>query len=88
MEPFGQAIKEHLELKERNSVLEQEMPLASYRGEQVLANHAMFRSEADAQQEENSSDTAEADWPRAEADMGLHSPEELWVAEPVFNWGD
>ena len=34
--PFGQAIKEHLELKERNSGLEREMPLARYWAEDLL----------------------------------------------------
>lgn len=88
MEAFGQAIKEHLELQERNSGLERELPLASYRAEQVLANHAMFRSEAQAQQEETASEAEQDDWPLAEADTDLSTPAALWVGEPVFDWGD
>jgi hypothetical protein len=86
MEPFGQAIKEHLELKERNSGLEREMPLASYRAEHVLANHAMFRSEAEARHEETPSE--QHDWPLAEPDIDLPTAEGLWVGDPAFDWGD
>ncbi len=84
MEPFGQAIKEHLELKQRNSGLEREMPLASYRAEHVLANQAMFRSEAEAQQVENSSESEQDEWPLAD----LPTAEEMWVGDPAFDWGD
>jgi hypothetical protein len=88
MEPFGEAIKEHLELKERNSGLERVMPLASYRAEHVLANDASFRSEADAQQVENSSESEQDEWPLGEPDTGLPVPEELWVGARAFDWGD
>ena len=88
MEPFGQAIKEHMELKERNSGLEREMPLASYRAEHVLVNHALFRSEAEAQHEETASESGQEEWPLAEPDRNLHSAEEVWVGEPVFDWGE
>jgi hypothetical protein len=66
MEPFGQAIKEHLELKERNSGLERVMPLATYRSEHLLANQAPFRSEAEAPQEKSASESEQDDWPWAE----------------------
>jgi hypothetical protein len=77
-----------LELQERNSGLERELPLASYRAEQVLANHAMFRSEAQAQQEETASDAEQDDWPLAEAETDSFYAGGTWVGEPVFDWGD
>jgi hypothetical protein len=86
MDPFEDAIKEHLELKERNSILEPEMPLARYRAEHMLANHAMFRSEAEAQEEDTGGE--QDDWPLAEPDTDLPEPEELWVGDPAFDWGD
>jgi hypothetical protein len=88
MESFGQAIKAHMELKERNSGLEGEMPLDSYRAEHVLGNQAMFSSEADGQQVDTSSETAQDARPLAEPDTGLPMPEELWVGTRGFDWGD
>jgi hypothetical protein len=88
MDPFEHAIKEHLELKERNSMLESEMPLARYRAAHMLANHAMFRSEAEAQEEEAGSENERDDWPLAEPDTDLPEPEGLWVGDPAFDWGD
>jgi hypothetical protein len=87
MESFGQAIKEHLELKERNSELEGEMPLASYRAEQVLAVDA-FGPEADVLQLDTSGETEQDARPLAEPDTGLSAPEELWVGTRAFDWGD
>jgi len=88
MEQFGQAIREHLELQERNSGLEREMPLASYRAEQALASQAMFGSEADAPEVDSSSKTEQDVQPRMEPDTGLPVPEELWVGARAFDWGD
>ena len=88
MESFGQAIKAHMELKERNRRLEGEMPLDSYRAEHVLANQAMFSLEADGQQAKTSSETEQDAWPLAEPDTGLQMPEELWVGTRGFDWGD
>ena len=87
MESFGQAIKEHLELKERNSELEREMPLASYRAENVVAADA-FGSEADVPQMDPSSETEQNARPLAELHTGLSAPEELWVGTRGFDWGD
>jgi hypothetical protein len=88
MEPFGQAIKEHLELKERNSMLESEMPLARYRAAHMPADHALFRSEAEAREEETASEKEQDEWPLADPDTDLPAPEELWGGNPAFDWGD
>jgi hypothetical protein len=88
MESFGQAIKAHMELKERNSRLEAEMPLDSYRAEHVLGNQALFSSEADGQLVDTSSETEQDVRPSAERDIGLPVPEELWVGTRGFDWGD
>jgi hypothetical protein len=88
MESFGQAIKAHMELKERNSGLEGEMPLDSYRADQVLGNQAMFSSEADGQHVDPSGETEQDARPPAEPDTVLPVPEELWVGTRGFDWGD
>ena len=87
LSPFKQAIKEHLVLRAQNTVLEVEMPLARYRSEEISANHAVFKSEADAVQEETP-EGAQPDWPVAEADSGLLPSGELWAGSPTFEWGD
>jgi hypothetical protein len=88
MESFGQAIKAHMELKERNSRLEGEMPLDSYRAEHDLVDDAPFGLEADGQQVDASSETEQNARPLAEPDTGLPMPEELWVGTRGFDWGD
>ena len=88
MESFGQAIKAHMELKERNSRLEAEMPLDSYRAEHLLGSQAEFSSEADGPLVDTSSETEQDARPLAEPDTGLPVPEELWVGTRGFAWGD
>ena len=84
--PFKQAIKEHLVLRAQNSVLDAEMPLARYRSEEIVANHAVFKSEAEAVREETL-EGARADWP-VSADAGLFASRELWTRSPTFEWGE
>ena len=49
---FAQAIQEHLELKQRNSDLEREMPLDVYKSEDPFENHPLFKTEEQARLEE------------------------------------
>ena len=66
---FKDAIKEHLELKERNRRLEPTMPLGDYR-------------EADVDLDDGHGDLLAPDgphgWPSAEG-LGLAAPAELWT---------
>jgi hypothetical protein len=84
MEPFEQAIQEHLELQRRNAALETTMPLDRYRVADALDKHGLFKSESEARREDNASSS----WPTAESDTGRYPPEEFWVAAPAFDWGD
>ena len=83
MEPFEQAIQEHLELQRRNAALEATMPLDRYRVAEALDGHGLFKSESEARMEE----TASSAWPTSESDTGLYPPEEFWSATPAFDWG-
>ena len=92
-ESFDDVIKQHQELKRRNSRLEPEMPISDYvgqtgglcDGEAVGASGAAF-------------DTAEwkgrrakgpvRDRDRAKAETFLESLEDVWSSGPVFDWGD
>ena len=86
--PFKQAIQEHLMLRKKNRLLETDMPLARYRSTEAVANHAMFKSEADVARDESPQDSRHADWPIAEADSDLFATDELWTRTPSFEWGD
>jgi hypothetical protein len=77
---FDLAIKDHLELKRRNRLLETEMPLAAYR-EPGAKRHAVALE-----------DTQEWVMPESPAVLEheplLPSPEDLWTGTPTFDWGD
>ena len=49
---FARAIREHLELKSRNSELDTEMPIDRYLDGDPLDNHPLFKSEEQARIEE------------------------------------
>jgi hypothetical protein len=49
---FSAVIEEHLELKRRNRHLEPELPLDSFVSHDPFHNHPLFKSEAEAQREE------------------------------------
>jgi hypothetical protein len=79
-ESFDLAIKDHLELKRRNRLLEGQMPLAAYRDGGV-ARHAVVLE-----------DTQEWVMPESPAVLEheplFPAPEDLWTGAPVFDWGD
>ena len=49
---FAQVIKDHLELKERNSGLDGHMPIDRYRADDPFENHPLFKTEEQARLEE------------------------------------
>ena len=49
---FASVIEEHLALKARNAKLEPDMPLEGFIPADPFDNHALFKTEADAQHEE------------------------------------
>jgi hypothetical protein len=91
---FAQAIQEHLELKERNSTLEREMPLTVYKSEDPFENHPLFKTEEQARLEETMDGDepavaaevpqAEVPWPGEER----AEDESLWSRSRDFDWGD
>jgi hypothetical protein len=97
--PFAQAIQEHLELKQRNSELDPQMPLHVYKSEDPFENHPLFKTEEQARIEETM-DGEPADevsservpWPgedTVESVEGAALDEALWTGRPRdFDWGD
>ena len=96
---FAQAIREHLELRARNSGLDTDMPLDRYLDEDPLENHPLFKSEEQARIEETMDGEPAAQlsserlpWPGEETveDVeGTALDEALWTGRPRdFDWGD
>jgi hypothetical protein len=84
---FGRAIREHRELKLRNRVLDETMPLEHYLAETAIDNHALFRSEAAARLRETLEPVIEP-WPERDYQPLLEPAESLWRDDPAFDWGD
>ncbi len=101
---FASAIREHLELKARNSTLDGDMPLDPYLDGDPLENHPLFKSEEQARIEETLDGEPAAElsserlpWPGEEtvedaAEDSAEGPaldEALWTGRPRdFDWGD
>ena len=96
---FAQAIQEHLELKHRNSDLEGDMPLDTYKSTDPFENHPLFKTEQQARLEETldgepavvSHVPSDAmPWPGDESNDGEPKLEDsLWAkTSRDFDWGD
>jgi len=96
---FAQAIQEHLELKQRNAMLETELPIQSYKAADPFENHPLFKTEEQARLEETLDGSepavvahAPAEWPTTTAsdDEPERSIEDsLWgQTTRDFDWGD
>jgi len=89
---FAQVIQDHLELKQRNSELEGELPLERYKTEDPFENHPLFKTEEQARLEE----TMDGDEPAVSEPTSLAWPTEepetreegLWSRSRDFDWGD
>ena len=92
---FAQVIQDHLELKQRNSDLEGELPLDRYKTEDPFENHPLFKTEEQARIEETmdgeesaiTSERPSLAWPTEEAETEADS-EGLWSRSRDFDWGD
>jgi hypothetical protein len=97
---FARVIQDHLELKERNSRLEDQMPLGHYKNTDPFDNHPLFKTEEQARLEETldgeepavAVESAVLAWPGEETahDVVAHADEEngLWAKSRDFDWGD
>jgi hypothetical protein len=96
---FAKVIQDHLELKERNSRLENTMPLGHYKNADPFDNHPLFKTEEQARLEETMDgdqpvvalDATVPAWPGEETvgDVTVPDREEgLWGKSRDFDWGD
>jgi hypothetical protein len=90
---FAHVIQEHLELKRKNSELEQNMPLQRYSSTDPFENHPLFKTEEQARIEETM-DGSESIPPEQLASLTPPEPElaadedTLWGRSRDFDWGD
>jgi hypothetical protein len=89
---FAQVIQDHLELKQRNSELEGDLPLERYKTEDPFENHPLFKTEEQARLEETMdgdepavSEPTSIAWPTEEPET---QEEGLWSRSRDFDWGD
>jgi hypothetical protein len=97
---FSQVIQDHLELKERNSELDDELPLDRYKSEDPFDNHPLFKTEEQARIEDTMDGTEPAipaeptialKWPGeddAEELGAVEAHDGLWTRSRDFDWGD
>ena len=89
---FAHVIQEHLELKRRNSELDQNMPLEKYETADPFENHPLFKTEEQARIEE----TMDGQESLAPEQLVSLAPQEeqpvdddtLWGRSRDFDWGD
>ena len=101
---FAQVIRDHLELKERNSDLDPQMPIDRYKSDDPFENHPLFKTEEQARLEETM-DGVQPDfvahaaptslpWPGEEtaehAPAGEIEDSGFWKVDRArdFDWGD
>jgi hypothetical protein len=72
---FAQVIRDHLELKERNSDLDRQMPIERYKSSDPFENHPLFKTEEQARLEETM-DGVDASFVAQSADANLPWPGE------------
>jgi len=77
---FAEVIKDHLELKQRNSRLDGSMPIDRYKVEDPFSNHPLFKTEEQARLEETM-DGVEPDFAEASSETVLAWPGEETPAE-------
>jgi hypothetical protein len=81
---FAQVIRDHLELKERNSDLDPQMPIERYKSADPFQNHPLFKTEEQARLEETM-DGVEPHFVAHSADVSLPWPGEETVESTTPN---
>jgi hypothetical protein len=86
---FAQVIRDHLDLKERNSMLDRQMPIDRYRSDDPFENHPLFKTEEQARVEDTMDgvqsivdEPTALDWPTSD-DTFVNPPLEPAAANGV-----
>jgi hypothetical protein len=90
---FSQVIEDHVELKRRNSAIEESLPIDRYRNGDPFENHPLFKTEEQARIEETMggeepavvAHTNTQPWAGEER---IEDEDSLWGRTRDFDWGD
>ena len=94
---FAQVIQDHLELRQRNALLEGTMPIGRYKSADPFENHPLFKTEEQARLEETMDgvpafpvEELSVAWPGEESLAAVGDTENggLWSRSRDFDWGD
>jgi hypothetical protein len=94
---FAQVIQDHLELRDRNSLLETKLPIGRYKSGDPFENHPLFKTEEQARLEETMEGLEAPEvvavastlgWPGEEPAVAEETDESLWSRSRDFDWGD
>jgi hypothetical protein len=89
---FSQVIEDHVELKRRNSSIEDSHPIDRYLNGDPFENHPLFKTEEQARLEETMGGEEPAvvahaqTWPGEEE--RVEEEDSLWARTRDFDWGD
>ena len=88
---FSQVIEHHVELKRRNSSIEESLPIDRYLNGDPFENHPLFKTEEQARLEETMGGDQPAvvahvqPWPGEDK---VEDDDSLWGRTRDFDWGD
>jgi hypothetical protein len=92
---FSQVIEDHVDLKRRNSSIEESHPIDRYLNGDPFENHPLFKTEEQARLEETMGGEEPAvvahvvPWPGEEkAEAEAEEEDSLWGRTRDFDWGD
>jgi hypothetical protein len=91
---FSQVIEDHVQLKRRNSSIEESHPIDRYLNGDPFENHPLFKTEEQARIEETMGGEEPAvahaqPWPGEEkAEEKPEEEDSLWARTRDFDWGD
>src|SRR5262245_48569283 len=88
---FSQVIEDHVELKRRNSAIEESLPIDRYRNGDPFENHPLFKTEEQARIEETLGGEEPAVVAHAApppAEERVEDEDSLWGRTRDFDWGD
>ena len=95
---FTQVIQKHLELKQKNAELEDNLPLDRYKNEDPFENHPLFKTEEQARIEDTMDGVEPAiaaqpvalEWPTEDTEEHavVETNDGLWTRSRDFDWGD
>ena len=87
-ESFEQIIQQHLNLKRRNSHLDQKLPLVNYQSDEGVFDVEADHDPPSDKKSDGRSRAEPRDRSQSKPESLLESLEDVWSGGPDFDWGD